>query len=210
MPVFVISDAGTAAGRQLVKTLLAGDARLVLLSRHRNLEAAIGLSKSEMKERLLYFRMDPSRASWLKLIARSIRDRWSTVDGLISIADFEGATSIERLSHHQLKTHLRRNLFAPAALVHAMLPVLAPRPFILLCPPLTGLSCATAMSTEGLRGFAQALGNELSHASVHFVQDTNARATAEAMLRLIHEHAEQASWSYADVVGRSGEEEGQT
>lgn len=168
--VYLISGAGTAAGLHVVQRLLAYDVRLVLLSRYGDPEKTIRKQATFGAERMLFFRMDPSRASWLKLIARSVAERWGHIDGIISIADFEGGSSIEKLSYHQLQMQLRRNLFAPAALVHAMLPVLTPQPLIVLAPPAGHASPGSSISTEGLRGLARSLEKEMPSADVCFLE----------------------------------------
>lgn len=184
-PVYLISGAGTAAGHLVVHRLIAYDVRLVLLSRYGNLEKTIQKAATYNQERMLFFRMDPSRASWLKLIARSVAARWGYIDGIVSIADFEGGTSIKKLSYHQLQMQLRRNLFAPAALVHAMLPVFTPQPVIVLAPSADHASPGSAISTEGLRGLARSLNKEMPSARVHFLEPCDAAQMADEIMDLI-------------------------
>ncbi|PKL34458.1 MAG: hypothetical protein CVV45_03050 [Spirochaetae bacterium HGW-Spirochaetae-10] len=184
-PVYLISGAGTAAGHLVVQRLLAYDVRLVLLSRYGDLEKTIQKTATYNAERMLFFRMDPSRASWLKLIARSVAERWGPIDGIVSIADFEGGSSIKKLSHHQLQMQLRRNLFAPAALVHAMLPVFTPQPLIVRAPSADHASPGSAISTEGLRGFARSLESEMPSARVRFLEPGDAAQMADGIMDLI-------------------------
>ena len=185
IPVYLISGAGTAAGLLVVQQLLAYDVRLALLSRYGDLEKAIRKKATYDADRMLFYRMDPSRASWLKLIARSVAERWGQIDGLVSIADFEGGASIKKLSHHQLQMQLRRNLFAPVALVHAMLPVFIPQPLIILASPADHASPGSAISTEGLRGFARSLESEMPSAGVRYLEPCATTQMADGIMNVI-------------------------
>jgi NAD(P)-dependent dehydrogenase (short-subunit alcohol dehydrogenase family) len=181
----LLSGAGTPAGRRMVERLLAFDVRLVLLSRYADLSRFFEKKILIDSQRVMTFRMDPSRAKWLKLIARSVAARWGKVDAIISLADFEGGTSIQKLSHHQLMMQLRRNLFSPAALVHAMLPVLSAEPVIVLVSPCENSSPGSAISVEGLRGLARSLAAEMPQAQVSFLESCSAEEMAEKILHLL-------------------------